>query len=147
MLQSSSLWGCELKSKFCYVWKDLWLSSSLWGCELKMSTSHFYLCAVECHPPCEDVSWKADETELLEGAAASSSLWGCELKRILTMWKRHSLPVILLVRMWVEKRRTFRSSLWTWSSSLWGCELKKHLYRSHNSSTLSSSLWGCELKI
>ena len=53
------------------------------------------------HPPCEDVSWKAN----------CSSVSSREL-------------VILLVRMWVEKSLRTRGHVKNWSSSLWGCELK-----------------------
>ena len=76
------------------------------------------------HPPCEDVSWKEDNSEL-EVLMMSSSLWGCELKNLHctlqssvrrhppcedVSWKDNKInlyawdDVILLVRMWVEKR-------------------------------------------
>ena len=55
-------------------------SSSLWGCELKNWRKWLHR-TLHGHPPCEDVSWK-DQPVI----------------------KRKAASVILLVRMWVEKK-------------------------------------------
>ena len=39
-----------------------------------------WICTTNCHPPCEDVSWKNIKCTS-PVPSASSSLWGCELKR------------------------------------------------------------------
>ena len=59
-VKSSSLWGCELK-RYYYIDRNcVLLSSSLWGCELKRLEQRWNRWPY-CHPPCEDVSWKAEE--------------------------------------------------------------------------------------
>ena len=106
------------------VCPGIWVSSSsLWGCELK-NLSPLHKAFFFRHPPCEDVSWKA------------------ELERKLTSER----VVILLVRMWVEKTVTSDIPNSSASSSLWGCELKKSCKPFVSSLLMSSSLWGCELK-
>ena len=100
-VQSSSMWGCELKkhSKEWTICRTK--SSSLWGCELKNRNadtydrvgghppcedvswkllSCFFFSSNTRHPPCEDVSWKT-EWAFRSITFTSSSLWGCELKR------------------------------------------------------------------
>ena len=59
---------------------------------------------MRCHPPCEDVSWKEDLIRTLA---------------------EHN--VILLVRMWVEKKVAKWWLYFGKSSSLWGCELKRRI--------------------
>ena len=76
-------------------------SSSLWGCELK-NRIRIRTQRLNCHPPCEDVSWKDESKHVAHEHMTSSSLWGCELK------KPHRQQIMLN----------------EWSSSLWGCELK-----------------------
>ena len=77
---SSSMWGCELKSKWFRTFNVcIWLSS-MWGCELKKRSSPRR--SVKCrHPPCEDVSWKNGAVLRVAQVEESSSMWGCELKR------------------------------------------------------------------
>ena len=76
-------------------------SSSLWGCELKSLSFQFHAYN-QCHPPCEDVSWKLILEFNIENNS-SSSLWGCELKNAMISVELFVSHVILLVRMWVEK--------------------------------------------
>ena len=58
--RSSSMWGCELKSKWFRTFKVCRWLSSMWGCELKKRSSPRR--SVKCrHPPCEDVSWKGSK--------------------------------------------------------------------------------------
>ena len=119
---SSSLWGCELKNMWMIRSCRVRLSSSLWGCELK-NCSFLAIHTRWCHPPCEDVSWKLN-----------------------ALCCFHLPCVILLVRMWVEKSFPYPFSRSSRSSSLWGCELKMENIQDMGVNIPSSSLWGCELK-
>ena len=100
---SSSLWGCELKilplSVFLLTHRHPPCEDVSWkvldSIDWDMPTSH---------PPCEDVSWK-DMLKIMKKAEKSSSLWGCELKKQRAQHWLCISKVILLVRMWVEKKR------------------------------------------
>ena len=123
---------------------------------------------VSCQPPCEAVSWNVhipkqrvcwDTSASLwgcelkykvyikaEGEPKSASLWGCELKFVrvgVVEWRN---VVSLLVRLWVEMRKTNQQWGNHVSASLWGCELKYISGDSLYSGFVSASLWGCELK-
>ena len=83
-------------------------SSSLWGCELK-NRIRIRTQRLNCHPPCEDVSWKIHKNIIRKK-------WGVIL--LVRMWVEKTPSstdnaqrvVILLVRMWVEKHTLFRLS-------------------------------------
>ena len=87
------------------------------------TTLDIYLFLLNCHPPCEDVSWKVH----LQPTSKTTT-------------------VILLVRMWVENKISGYLIDPTGSSSLWGCELKSQEPFLNCIFFWSSSLWGCELK-
>ena len=120
------------------------MSSSLWGCELK-SNSSIINRFCQRHPPCEDVSWKITAIifMILLPVILHVRMWvekWCPCIR----WK--PLLVILHVRMWVEKTRKIRKGNRTMSSSMWGCELKNVSCCQVLPTNPSSSMWGCELK-
>ena len=164
--QSSSLWGCELKSCIDRQIGKRNRSSSLWGCELK-NPSFLKESIAQSHPPCEDVSWKkiVDHMECwINGhppcedvswkSSMSSSRLSCSCHppcedvswKVWDIFRMCGASVILLVRMWVEKYTYPKKITHNMSSSLWGCELKSELKSTDNASYRSSSLWGCELK-
>ena len=98
---SSSSWGCELKYLHYYKGYGSEWSSSSWGCELKCSSHSGCQILSARHPPREDVSWNTEgKTSIV------------------------NVPVILLVRMWVEIFTEEELAKVTESSSSWGCELK-----------------------
>ena len=144
---STSLWGRELKEKYVCDMRNWARSTSLWGRELKVRTTAECFTVCFCRPPCEVVSWK-------NFFPCCVCLCGC---------------VDLLVRSWVERnmawrlcsdkrcrppcevvswkdicrKRCLRSNL---STSLWGRELKGPCYVRWRAGTRSTSLWGRELK-
>ena len=77
------------------------LSASLWGCKLKYK-KNVRDCSDACQPPCEAVSWNNKENVKDLDIFLSASLWGCELKLPAVNPETHTLPVSLLVRLWVE---------------------------------------------
>ena len=130
------------------------MSSSLWGCELKnhaICQQIYYLCHPPCedvswkagvgqryyegerHPPCEDVSWKMrkEKKQLPDIVILHVRMW---VEKDLTLIQYSGAKVILLVRMWVEKFYDGRKTAYCPSSSLWGCELK-------NSRDSASTYW------
>ena len=122
-IESSSLWGCELKSKTCKS-RIEWFS----------------------HPPCEDVSWKRNGNTdgVFQMVILLVRMW---VEKPAAPWYLTAVFVILLVRMWVEKLKSkVLVTASPWSSSLWGCELKIKGSDCTCISFRSSSLWGCELK-
>ena len=143
------------------------LSSSLWGCELKRVLTCLILQNISSHPPCEDVSWKVQDIKwrsmTLGHPPCEDVSWKITAIIIMIllpvilhvrMWVEKWCPcirwkpllVILHVRMWVEKTRKIRKGNRTMSSSMWGCELKNVSCCQVLPTNPSSSMWGCELK-
>ena len=144
-IQSSSLWGCELKIfadagsisplsviLLVRMWVEksrIWLMNITVVVILLVRMWVEKICAIafgiipQSHPPCEDVSWKVH----LQHTSKTTT-------------------VILLVRMWVENKISGYLIDPTGSSSLWGCELKSQEPFLNCIFFWSSSLWGCELK-
>ena len=80
-------------------------SSSLWGCELK-SFMRLTLYITLCHPPCEDVSWKIFSSikPMICCVILLVRMW---VEKLSVQFVQSFRLVILLVRMWVEKYLTY----------------------------------------
>ena len=102
IFQSSSVWGCGLKSWIRYVtgrWElvilrvRMWIEIYWWGPARRYCWRH---------PPCEGVDWNRLNAIIREVSVESPSVWGCGLK--LTHFHEWYIRywVILRVRMWIE---------------------------------------------
>ena len=101
VIQSASLWGCELKWIWLWIRTGSCRSASLWGCELKsigfwvtvlvlgqppceaVSWNRYMddiVIFAKSQPPCEAVSWNIYMKLTIDSGYMSASLWGCELK-------------------------------------------------------------------
>ena len=164
-------------------------SSSSWGCELKSVLFRTYLIC-PCHPLREDVSWNIDQivdqvvvlvilfvrmwVEMLcriiwrSSGERSSSSWGCELKYFFARVSESRRPchplredvswnvyspfrptlrhVILFVRMWVEMMLDTVVLVQVAVILLVKMWVKMLFIGICHSHTSSSSSWRCELK-
>ena len=129
VLQSSSLWGCELKKlmtlQVCVVWEVI-LLVRMWvenydALQFYYETEYVILLVRMWVEKPYNIGFIIGQmvillvrmwVENLSSTAivipsSSSSLWGCELKRYVGGDNKNGESVILLVRMWVEKPSSF----------------------------------------
>ena len=103
-------------------------SSSLWGCELKNLWYKSRLKEV-CHPPCEDVSWKAYEHSVRSAPhghpPCEDVSWKAKEHNIDTHGASHPPCEDVSWKNSGEQEQENKNP----SSSLWGCELKMSLKR------------------
>ena len=169
MQQSSSVWGCGLKSnksaltlmRYSVILRvRMWIEiriSSFSSCvkfghppceDVDWNVSCVRLPSIKfCHPPCEDVDWNSSERWIRRRYSGSSSVWGCGLKCSCLRLRLRYTDVILRVRMWIE--------IYQFPSTV--CLFLRHppcedVDWNLPASTIfrwaaaSSSVWGCGLK-